>query len=85
MYEEMRVKYLFVNLKYPSYVRLQVFLVVGWVVAGGLLFLFARDSQAWLLKNGWWLCPLIAVCEVMESLVAVAKAKKDYVAHQVEG
>lgn len=79
MYKDMRVKYLFVNLKYPAYVKLQVALVVGWFVAGGVLFFFARDSGIWLLANGWWLCPVIAVAEVAESMAAVAKAKKDYV------
>jgi hypothetical protein len=78
MYDEMRVKYLFINLKYPAYVKLQAAIVLGWLIVSGLLFVFARDSNFWLLENAWWLCLVIAVGEVIESLVAVAKAKKDY-------
>ena len=78
MYEEMRVKYFILNLKYPAYINLQVVLVVAWIIGALLCFFFARDSQIWLLKNGWWLCPLVAFLEVVESFVAINKAKKDF-------
>ena len=78
MYDEMRVKYLFINLKYPAYVRLQIVLVVALIIGAVLCFLFTRDSSVWALKNGWWLCPVGALFEVGESLFAVKKAKKNF-------
>ena len=78
MYEEMRVKYLLINLKYPTYVRLQIVLVAAWIIGALLCFIFGRDSSFWLLKNGWWLCPIVALLEVGESFVAINKAKKDF-------
>ncbi len=78
MYEDMRVKYLFINLKYRAYIKLQVALVIGWLIGSVLFYLFARASDIWLLKNAWWLCLVIGGLEVLESLVAISKAKKDY-------
>jgi uncharacterized membrane protein len=82
MYEEMRVKYLFINLKYPAYVKMQIAITLGWLIVGGLLFVFARDSRIWLLANGWWLSLVMVLGEVIESYLAVAKAKKDYAASE---
>lgn len=81
MYEEMGVKYLFINLKYPAYLRLQIILVAAWIAGALLCFLFATDSSAWLLKNGWWLCSTGALLEVGESFVAINNAKKDFNSH----
>ncbi len=78
MYENMRVKYLFVDLEYPAYIKLQAVLAVAWLIGGLLSFYFGRDSQIWLLQNGWWLGPLVALFEVVEAFVAVNKAKKDF-------
>ncbi|MDH3214546.1 MAG: hypothetical protein OEM05_18875 [Myxococcales bacterium] len=75
MYEDTQVKYLFVALKYPAYVKLQVALVIGWLIGSILCFSWARESDVWLLKNGWWLCLAIGGLEVLESLVAIRKAK----------
>ena len=76
MYEDMRVKYLFLNLSYPAYVKLQTVLVAIWVIAAAVLFLLARDSSIWLLENGWWLCLAIGILEALESVVAIGKAKR---------
>jgi len=78
MYEEMRLKYLFINLKYSAYIKLQVILVVALIIGALLCLFFARDSQIWLLKNGGWLCPIVALLEVGESFWAINKAKKDF-------
>lgn len=77
-YDDMRIKYLFVNLTYPAYVRLQIALVAAWIIGAALLFFFARDSSVWLLKNGWWLCLVIGFAEVGEAVVAIGKAKQAY-------
>jgi len=76
MYENMRVKYLFVDLEYPAYIKLQVVLAVAWMIGALLSFLFGRDSQMWLLQNGWWFGPIVAFLEVVEAFMAVNKAKK---------
>ncbi len=78
MYENMRVKYLFVDLEYPAYIKLQAVLAAAWLIGGLLSFLFGGDSQMWLLQNGWWLGPIVALLEVIEAFVAVNKAKKDF-------
>jgi len=85
MYDEMEVKYLFINLKYPAYVKLQIVLVIAWITVAFLLFLYARDSSVWLFRNGWWICPIIAVCEVGESLVAIKKAKEGFPEANLKG
>ncbi|MFB3109000.1 MAG: hypothetical protein ACE1ZE_06470 [Candidatus Binatia bacterium] len=78
MYEKMRVKYLFVNLEYPTYIKLQAVLAVAWMMGGLLSFLYGRDSQMWLLQNGWWFGPCVALLEVIEAFVAVNKAKREF-------
>lgn len=74
----MRVKYLFIDLKYPAYIKLQIFLVVGWLLGAVLCFMFAKESAGWFVKNGWWLCLTIAVLESFESIGAIYKAKENY-------
>ena len=78
MYEDMRVKYLYINRKYPAYLKSQVALVIGWLIGSGLFCLFAGTSDMWLLKNAWWLCLVVGGLEVLETLGAIRKAKKDY-------
>lgn len=78
MSDEMRVKYLFINLKYPAYVKLQMVIVAGWFIGALLCFLYAKDSPIWVLKNSWWLCVVIALLEVGESFLAIGKAKRDF-------
>ncbi len=78
MYENMRVKYLFVDLEYPAYIKLQAVLAFVWMLGALLSFYFGRDSPIWVLQNGWWLGPIVALFEVVEALVAVNKAKKDF-------
>lgn len=78
MYSKMNVKYLLFNLKYPSYIKLQVFLVVAWLVGAILTFFLAQNSLVWFLKNGPWLYPIIAFLEICEAYIAVKKAKKEF-------
>ena len=75
--QKMRVKYLFVDLRYPTYLKLQIVLVIGWIIGALLCYIFLRDNSVWLLKNGWWLCLVVALLEVGESFLAINKAKKD--------
>ncbi len=78
MYREMKVKYLLLNMKYPSYIKLQSFLVIALLVGAILTFFFAQSSQIWFLKNGPWLYPIIALLEVGEAYMAIRKAKKKF-------
>ncbi len=78
MYEDMQVKILFIELKYPAYVKLQVALVIGLLIGSALFYQFARGSEDWLLNNGWWLCLVIGGMEVLEARIAISKAKKNY-------
>jgi len=76
MYEEMRVKYLFINMRYPAYVKLQVVTIIGGIIGALLLFFLARDSQYWVLKNGWWILAVASLLEVGETFLAIKRAKK---------
>ena len=78
MYEKMRVKYLYINLKYPMYVKLQGMLIVALIIAALPCFLYLKDSPVWMLKNAWWLCLTLAFLEIVEALVAIGKAKRDF-------
>jgi len=74
----MRVKYMFVDLKYSAYIKLQTALITAFIIGSVLCFLYTQDSPTWYLKNGWWLCLLVAGLEFIESLIAVHKAKKKH-------
>ena len=78
MSEEMRVKYLFVDLKYSTYVKLCAVITICWLLLGGFFFVYTQDSSIWFLKNGWWLSPVVALVGVIESILAISKAKKEY-------
>lgn len=78
-FETMRVKNLGVSLRYPAYKRLQAGLVVFWLVLGLALIPYAGHSP-WLLANGWWLGLAVAAGEAVEALVAVAVAKRRFLA-----
>ena len=78
MYDEMKVKILFLNIKYPLYLKIQIAMVIGWFIGGFLCYLYLKDSSVWYLKNGWWLFPVIAILEVGEAFVVIKKAKKEY-------
>ena len=55
MYEEVRVKYLFIDLLYPKYLRLQGVIVGLLVIASVSCFLFLRESEFWLWRNAGWI------------------------------
>lgn len=78
MKNEMRVKYLFINLKYPSYIKLQAILIIALLSGAILTYFFAHDSQFWFLRNGPWFYPIIALLEVGEAYIAIRKAKKTF-------
>lgn len=76
MDENTRIRFLFLDLDYRSYVTLQSAIVCAWAVAAVLFFLFGRGSEVWLWDNAWWICLLAAVLEIFESRVAITRAKK---------
>lgn len=78
MYEDLSVKYLFINLKYPTYVKLQTALIIGWLIAATLFYIFASESSVWILRNAWWICLAIGLLEILESQFAIRKAKSSY-------
>lgn len=77
MSEEMRVKYLFIDLKYRAYAKLQIALITALIIGAVLCFLFTRDYSHWIVKNAWWICAATAVLEVIEFLAATGKARKE--------
>jgi len=83
-FEAMRVKYMFMDLRYPTYLKLQISLVVVGAVLAAVLFPYRGDAN-WLLGNGWWLCLVAVVGEVLESVVAISVAKKKYRGQGPEG
>jgi len=77
MNEEMRVKYLFINMRYPLYIKLQTIFVIAWLIAAIASFFLAQNSQVWFFKNGPWLYPIIALLQVGEAFIAIKKSKKE--------
>lgn len=77
MSEELRVKYLFVNLKYSTYVKLCLAIAVVWYSVVAVLFIVGRDSSVWILKNGWWVLLLLSLVGLGEACFAISKAKKE--------
>lgn len=78
MYEDMRVKYLGINLSYPTYLKMQICLVVLLLIASALCFLFLRDHSFWFWRYLWLIWLVIAPLEILETVLAVGKAKKEY-------
>ena len=78
MYEGMRIRYLFIDLSYSAYRKLQIGLVIGWLIGSGLFYLLANSSDQWILANAWWICLAIGILEAGESVVAIGKAKKNH-------
>jgi hypothetical protein len=78
VYEDMRVKYLCLNMRYAAYIKLEVVLFLAWTIAAALFFFFGRTSQIWIVRNGWWICLCVIVVGTLEAVAAVSKAKKEY-------
>ena len=74
---DLEVKYLGLSFRYSTYVRMQIAIVVACLIGAGLFFLFARTSEVWYLRHGWLICLLMVAGEVVESGVAIKKAKRD--------
>lgn len=75
---EMKVSYLGVTLKYHAYLKLQITIIAALIIGALLCFFLTGDSEIWLVKNGWWLLPIVALLEVGESLIAIRKANRDF-------
>lgn len=71
-----RVKYLFLNFRYQTFLRLQAAIVTGLLVAAVLFFLFAQGHSIWLLDNAWWACLVVAALEVGETWLALQYSKR---------
>ena len=78
VFTKVKVKYMLLNMKYPSYIKLQTFLVIAWLLGAILTFFMAQDSQTWFFKNGPWLYPIIALIEVGEAYIAIRRAKQEF-------
>ena len=82
MNEEMRIKYLFVDMKYSLYIQFQGSFVIALLIGAILCFFLTQDSDNWFLKNGWWLLSVFAVLEAGEAYIAIKKSKKEFNAEQ---
>ena len=82
MYEEMRIKYYFVDMKYSLYIQFQGAFVIALLIGAILCFFLTQDSDNWFLKNGWWLLSIFALLEVGEAYIAIKKSKKEFNAHK---
>ena len=78
MYKDMRVKYLFINMRYPVYVKCQGMLIAVLIIAVLPSFFYLKDSPIWMLKNLWWFCLVLAGLEILETLLAIGKTKRDF-------
>ncbi len=75
--EESSVKFLFVSFSYSSFIKLQVFLIISSLIVAGLFYYYGRLSDYWWLRNAWWLCILVAIVEVFESILVIRNVKKN--------
>lgn len=82
MNEEMRIKYLFVDMKYSLYVKIQGTFVITLLIGAILSFFLAQNSEIWFFKNSFWLLPIFAVLEAGEAYIAIKKSKKEFNAEQ---
>lgn len=78
MNEEMRIKYLFVDMKYSLYIQFQGAFVIALLIGAILCYFLTQDSDNWFLKNSWWLLSIFALLEVGEAYIAIKKSKKEF-------
>jgi len=78
MNEEMRIKYLFVDMKYSLYIQLQGAFVIALLIGAILSFFLAQDSEIWFFKNSFWILPIFALLEMGEAYIAIKKSKKEF-------
>ncbi|MCL0049430.1 hypothetical protein M1N13_03985 [Dehalococcoidia bacterium] len=74
MENEQRVKYLFVNMTVTNFKKLQVVLIVMWIIGMFLSYVLLRDHSFWIFRNLWWICIIAAVGETIESFIALKRA-----------
>ena len=81
MLDDVRVKYLFVNLTLKNYLRLQAGVLV--VCTGVFLaLLLYRDHSNVILANAWWVFLALIVCELIESIFAISRALREHAKKQ---
>jgi hypothetical protein len=78
MSDELKVNLLGLELEYTTYFRLQIGIIVGLIVLSVFFLATARPGHDWWRQNAWWLCLVLLVLEVGESIVAISKAKKKH-------
>ncbi|ODS22913.1 hypothetical protein AB835_11720 [Candidatus Endobugula sertula] len=79
MSEQMRIKFLFIDMPYAAYIKMQSLFVVLFLIAVALLYYYGSSSDDWLYRNGWWLCLVVAIAEIIETVFSINKAKKEWI------
>ncbi|GEM_PF-6005454 len=74
MRTESRIRYLFINLGYANYWRLQLAVIGVLLLAAPVLFMARDASGFWLFEEAWWICLLAAVLEAAETWLAMRRA-----------
>jgi len=75
MEEEQRIKYLFVSMTLSRYKMWQTIFVCAWLLGAIPAYIFLRNHDFWFLKNLWWICIIIGICEIGETFYAIKKKR----------
>jgi len=77
MNDDLVIKYFGIKLRYPSYIKLQISCVIFLIILAIASLLFGGESSDYAIRNGWWICLLLILAEIAESMWAINKAKKE--------
>jgi hypothetical protein len=76
MSEELRIKYLFMNMRCSYYIKMQVATFLLCIALALIFYCFFGDSKSTPLRYLWALALLGAVIEAIETKLAIRKAKR---------
>lgn len=74
--DEPKIKYLFVNLRYSQYMKIQAVAFALCILGAVFFYLYLAESKSTPLRYLWVVALLGALVEVIEAILAIRRAKK---------
>ena len=77
MSDEVRVRYLFVNMKLSKYIAISAITVAATTAGAVVTYLTLRNSPLWPLTKIWMVLASAVPCLILEAWIAVRRAKRE--------
>jgi len=76
MSDELRVKYLFVNMKLANYVTLSIVTVILTAIAASVTYALFHDHPMFLISKIWLVLAAAIPLQIFEAVMAVRRARR---------